>query len=537
VGGLIETVGSLVDRRRLTATWLPVIAFCLAIGGVIVAARGWRDTTTWWNGLGTAAQPMLIGALIVGTVLIGQLLAARRISLLRLYEGYWPAFPGAAAITRRMRAPHLELQKARSAETADLFLNYPRWAKDVRPTRLGNILRAAADHPRRYGIVDAVTAWTRLYVTLPEQFTTVFAAAAANLEAAVTISFLGIVFALGGGVLGAAVLPWWGAMLCVWGGALAGWLGYRAAVRAALPYAQLIRTAFDVYRFGLLEAMGLELPTGFDVERDQWEQLGKVWYHGFPDSYRASLLRYPQPAPAGPAAAPASSAAVSEPAAEAGRASDSPARSRRRTLLFIRLLAKLLRRMPKDSRSRMRLLIRFLARSWQRMPLLLIGILVAGLAAAGVAAVRTGERADGPNGDGLVAARQLPAYHVLEPDDVRRNAGSRTATDLYGRYTLRPVPEGAALRMRDLGPVLTRPLTGRQISTVTVVDAQLARRGEVVRLLVAGPPGQPTPIVQIDDVVVLDTPGGTTLVVAITPPGLTQLVQTAAGGTVHVVLG
>jgi hypothetical protein len=56
----------------------------------------------------------------------------------------------------------------------------------------------------------------------------------------------------------------------------------------------LVRTAFAVHRFALLEAMRLRLPPRFDIEQQQWDQLGKVWYNGWPDSQRASLLRYPQ---------------------------------------------------------------------------------------------------------------------------------------------------------------------------------------------------------------------------------------------------
>jgi hypothetical protein len=294
MAGLFETATSLMDRRQLTSIWLPLIAFVAGICAVLVSAAGWTKSKDWWAELGGAGQTALVITVLLATVVASQVLSTMRMSLIQIYEGYWPRVVGVDWLKDQLTKRHMRHQQNRRPERPDLFLTYPRSEADVLPTRLGNILRAAEEHAQRYGIRDPVAAWTRLYVVLPDSFVQSFAAAAANLETAVTISSLGAVFAVAGGVLGATLLPWYGAAACVWAGALVAVLGYRAAVRAAFPYAQLVRTAFDVHRFALLEAMRLRLPPRFDIEQQQWDQLGKVWYNGWPDSQRASLLRYPQ---------------------------------------------------------------------------------------------------------------------------------------------------------------------------------------------------------------------------------------------------
>ncbi|MEU7616493.1 hypothetical protein AB0B27_10385, partial [Micromonospora rifamycinica] len=492
MGVLFESATALLDRRRLTTVWLPLLVFVGALGMVAVAGAGWGATRVWWSGLGTEGSSALVVALALLTILLGQLLAGCRTDLIRLFSGHWPALPGLTWLGRQLTARHLRVHAGRTAGDPTLFLGYPRRADRVLPTRLGNTLRAAEEHADRYGL-DGVAAWPRLYVVLPEQFVAAFSAAATGLEAAVTISVLGAGFALLGGGLAAAVLPWYGALACVWGGIGVALLGYRAAARAAVPYAQLVRTAFDVHRFALLEAMRLELPPSFGAEREQWLQLGKVWYSGWPDSDRASALRYPQPTePAGssgplrpaatvpsgasrqpepatpsPANAPPTIVAASPASAPPAVAAASPASAPPAVAAASPANALPAVVAPGAAGRRRLLPVRAVA--------LVVVLLLGGVAAAVAAG-----RADGTP----VAARSLPAFHVLTAADVR----GRPDGDSLGRYTVRAVAKGRPLRTRELGPKLPDGvLVGRSVVALPVAGlADRFGRGARVTLVVGG---------------------------------------------------
>ncbi|GII82407.1 hypothetical protein Ssi03_03970 [Sphaerisporangium siamense] len=327
MGGLLETATGLVDQRLLRTTWAPVLAFAGALLALAATGAGWARSWAWWGGLPADVRALSVAALAAVTILLAQILASARARLMRLYEGYWEGLPFGAALAGRGRARHARLQGERRGAA-----DYPLSPARVMPTRVGNILRAAEEHARRYGI-DAVTAWPRLYVVLPESFVQAFTAAAVNVETMVAISVLGAAFALAGGVLALALLPWYAVALCVWTGAAVAWLGYRGLARTALPYAELIRTAFDVHRWRLLEAMGLERPCDFEAELRQWGLLDKLWRRGAIDSGTSLHMGYPQPStpaedPARPHPAhqdpPPARQASSRPPAPAGVAGESP---------------------------------------------------------------------------------------------------------------------------------------------------------------------------------------------------------------------
>ncbi|TLP56244.1 hypothetical protein [Microbispora triticiradicis] len=479
MSGLFDGAVAFLDRRQLTSVWMPLTAFLAALVTVAASGTGWGRTLTWWNGLAGETRILLVLGAVLVTVLAGQLLAVARPGLVRWYEGHWPDSPLLRPLRRALLARHLAAQSVRRAADADLFLGYPRTAQRTLPTRLGNVLRAAEEHGDRYGM-DATTVWPRLYTVLPDPFLASFAQAAAAMETAVMISFLGGAFAVVGGTLAVLILPGAGAVCCVWGGALVAILGYRGAVRAARPYAQLIRSAFDVHRFLLLEAMRLRLPESPAQERAQWEQLGKLWYRGAPDYDRIPALRYP--ASSAPSPEPARLVASGDPApVKALPVAAAPVRTGRA----------------------------FPVRSS------LAGVVVL----AGVGAAATAP-ALGPDGE-IRATRDLPAFHVLVPADLEGEGAGR----LSGRYTVTPVAKGGA--PSDLGPPLGAALTGRVATTVPVAAVRV-QRGQVVSLRTAKG--------MFGGLLALDVPDKDTLVVAVPAADLDALSRGLDAGPVRLVL-
>ncbi|MEU7836452.1 MULTISPECIES: hypothetical protein [unclassified Nonomuraea] len=506
MGGLVEAASGVVDRRLLTTTFLPVLAFLSALAAVAVAGVGWATAARWWSGLGAEVQVVMSGLVLAGALLISQLVAVRRVGLIRVYEGYWDGLPYGERLAERCRLRFMASDDQRGSL-------YPVDESRLMPTALGNILREAEDHSRdRYGI-DGVTAWPRLYATLPDTFRQTFAAAAGDLDLMVTVSGLGLAFSLAGGALGAVLLPWHWALGCCWGGLVVAWWGYRGAVCAAEPYGELFRSAFDVYRWTLLDTMGLRRPSEYRGEPEQWRQLDKLWVIGAADSEHATSLGYPATEPMQPLLDPSGSAPKSvepapkstEPVPDPAGASVSASGGGRK--------ARPLRLGP-----------------WLVAVATVMGILVV----AGNLAVRS------PGG--WVAARTLHPYQVLAATDVK----GPSAVGAVGRYVLRQIEEGKQVPPEALGPRLPRgAVDGKTVITLRPgpghLYADAAARGTTAMLRLVLPPAtsaEKAESLTFSGVTVLDLSGGeprTGLVIALSADRVEELLGHVVGSDVYLV--
>ena len=106
---LFDTAGGIIGCRQLVALWMLLLAFVASLGAIVIAGVGANRAQVWWAGLNAGVRALVIALLVVFTVLAGQLLMARRTSIIRLYEGYWPVIRWANA--RRSRAPAPDSRK------------------------------------------------------------------------------------------------------------------------------------------------------------------------------------------------------------------------------------------------------------------------------------------------------------------------------------------------------------------------------------------------------------------------------------------
>ncbi|MFC0037161.1 hypothetical protein [Actinomadura rayongensis] len=501
MGGLVDGAAGLLSRRLIITTWIPLFVSLVLLTVLTAAGVGWSAIVSAWRAVPADLRVIAGLAVLAATTMLAHMMNAFRPQLLRIYEGYW-----AEPLMRRYGRRHALVHARLKEDAADPWpVTYPRSASRVLPTRLGNILRAAEEHPfRQYGI-PAVLAWPRLYNSLPETFLVAFGAAAADLELMITISFLGMVLASVGAVLSAFLLPWYVAALVLLGGAGVFWLGYIAAVRAAVPYANQVRAGFDVHRWKLLEAMGLRLPTSYAEERAQWGQLRKLWAGAGPDAAQHDELRYPkdesfvsEPPPEPGPVRPPEPRPVSEPVAEQPPESSSLApsaapRPATRT------------RVPHPARD--------------------LAIVV--VAAAATISALTGARAR-LDDDPVHASRRLPAFRQLTDADL-----DRPARKLRGRYTLTEIAPGKELAARSLGPPLRPGTLDKMIITTIGIDAggeAVAAAGSIVTLRWASK-DSPSRIRSVDGVIVLRLLPRDRAVVAAMPAVAATLPAT---GIVHV---
>jgi len=242
-------------------------------------------------------------------------------------------------LDQEVETRHAEVQVQRQALYRDISLYFPTERSDIMPTRLGNVLKAAEIYPWKRYRLDAVVIWSRLESSLPDAFSTTFQNTKISLDLMITLAtctlFFGLPLSAWIVVHTTMMLPWWlplilalialalrlyifaaiavfaclapiflasppialartqmGAILLV-GIAILFWLCYQNAVQAALAYGEQVKSAFDLYRWKVLESLHLQLPKDFDEERKTWEAVDGLLLRSYqPD---ARYYRYVQP--------------------------------------------------------------------------------------------------------------------------------------------------------------------------------------------------------------------------------------------------
>jgi hypothetical protein len=158
-------------------------------------------------------------------------------------------------------------------------LQYSRYppAREVLPTRLGNVLRAAERYPeQRYG-AEMILIWPRLYQVLPRDAIDDVEGARSSMEFLLVLSLwftafattapLAVVLAKGAPLV---------AVICFVIGAGGAYAAYLSAVVAAVEYGEQLRSIFDVYRLDLLRRLNLPALHDITEERQQWQALGAL---------------------------------------------------------------------------------------------------------------------------------------------------------------------------------------------------------------------------------------------------------------------
>jgi hypothetical protein len=296
LSSLFDKVTGLFDRRFVLALLLPT--FALGAGGAALAATmaGWHAAFGWWNGLDAARQVALGIAAAGGVTVLALLAGAQVTALTRLLEGYWP-WPADATLGRlgrRWQRRRRDRAAASPSLLNDLrgYLEFPPEAGQLMPTRLGNALRAAEAYPgdeSRWGL-DAVFWWPRLYLVLPDSARAQLDDARASLDQLVVLTVASGAFGTAAFILSFLGLDQSVGFCCAAGGLLLSWLSYRAAVRAATVYGDLVRSCYDLFRGDLLTRLGWQMPPTLPEERRLWAVLTKQLYRGGVDNAEEALL-------------------------------------------------------------------------------------------------------------------------------------------------------------------------------------------------------------------------------------------------------
>lgn len=283
INTFIDRLSGLLDKRFLVAYWGPAFVGAVLAGGLAAAFVGLAPLGLWWDGK-TATQRFMLGlAGLLLVTIVAYLLQALTLSLVRAYEGYWPRW------LDWLETRFIHVQKGRRArvherkEQRAIYYDYPLDEGRVRATRLGNVMTAAEEYAYERFNADAVIWWPRLTAVLPEGYRTQVDNAFASVVSLLNLCTITAVWALVGGalVVGTDERRWL-FVLVYFGGLVAAWLFYRAAVSSAADYGDLIRSAFDLYRNDLLKQLQMPVPANLKDEKRLWTKLGQFHYYNTP---------------------------------------------------------------------------------------------------------------------------------------------------------------------------------------------------------------------------------------------------------------
>jgi len=278
----------LFDKNFAIGYFLPVVVF-YSVGLLIADQYNVLEVSNF------ARQDILLGTTIIGLIswLTGILLVVTNRDLYRFLEGYGKYNPlkllgwmenrrydAMLNELKAMDAEYLECLESgrefspenrarRNALLQELSVRFPDDKRWFLPTAFGNTLRSFEVYPRiMYGI-EGVDGWSRLVTVIPEKYLALVDDAKSQVDFWVNLGALSmlllieyIIFAVWHRTAGG----YWLLLLIL---ALIGTAPYRAR-RVAVEWGEMIKSAFDVYRFDLLEALHLESPATREKERELW---------------------------------------------------------------------------------------------------------------------------------------------------------------------------------------------------------------------------------------------------------------------------
>lgn len=328
----LNQVSKYFSERFVVKSLFPSFAFVGANLAMAIWLLGPMSVLSAWSSLALESQIFFGILFVVVLVMLGFFLESCTQPLTHLFEGYWRNIWGLRRICQTRRDFHLacfdklkEQQKhinealthieidSKSLKSHDLsvrekkrrdelrayerdlkykaFYLYPDDRSFILPTRLGNILRAAELYPmRRYGI-DSVILWPRLVPSLPSDYADKLYHRQSSLNLLINLATLAAGFAILWSLVILVQFPYaWLPFLTANAGWLVAWLAYRSSLSVAILLGQLIRTAYDLYRWDLLESLHIQKPGTREEERSLWQQVTDLIYRGYPP--HPAVFRY-----------------------------------------------------------------------------------------------------------------------------------------------------------------------------------------------------------------------------------------------------
>ena len=272
---LWEGLGNNPFNRWVVTVLTPAVIFWSGGAIVLLQQNGWSNWEAWLISLSDIKQMTLLAAVLLAALVSASTVHGLASSMIRLLEGYWPAWLHIALrypLNRYWTSLEKiikEWQRLKQQEDELGRNNLTRWqhkellrlerqrrylsATSVSwmPTRLGNILRAAENRPLdKYGLGTAIC-WPRLWLLIPGSAQKELNQARLALDTTVMVWTWAVLFTIWG------IWVWWMGLI---GLGVALLVYHFWILNAAETYGDLVESVFDLYRMELFRMLRWPLP-------------------------------------------------------------------------------------------------------------------------------------------------------------------------------------------------------------------------------------------------------------------------------------
>jgi hypothetical protein len=271
-----------------------------------VKRHGFLPRSISWSPQSAQPSEVLLGASVFIFILwLGSiLLLALNTTIIRFKEGYGKCNPARLIAFLEHRRFHrivdriqeldlandlaesLSERDAASDDEQDDLMKYavvrfPHKEEFVLPTAFGNTIRAFEVYSFALYGLDAIPAWPRLLMVMPESSRALVESEKSQMDFWLNTWFLSLLFVIQYLVFALVTRKWWS----LWPLAAIpiAWASSLRARSAAANWGELVKASFDVYLPKLREALDIETVASRDAERKQWEQMSQAMVFRIPE--------------------------------------------------------------------------------------------------------------------------------------------------------------------------------------------------------------------------------------------------------------
>ena len=329
MNNLLSAISGQFSKALLLSTMLPVVVFVLLTWALVIPLM--PHSVPWLEWVGGLDSEWKLATLSLVVLLLTALLYNLNGPIIRFYEGYpwrhswigdWrkrvhrERFVRTRdrwhGLRRLFYLPGAEDESEYSKVLAywnllgrELNDQFPTDEDGVLPTRLGNVIRSFEDYPQRQYSLEAITLWPRLVAKIDERYAAQVDDAKSSLDFMLNSSLLcGLLAALFAAVrlyypVGLTETYSWSPAVLVLAALLAAaYLLYQLSVPRAQSWGTMVKGAFDLYRWDLLEALGpWEKPGSRKGEAELWDQVSNLLIYSDLTTH-PSPDYHPEPSPA-----------------------------------------------------------------------------------------------------------------------------------------------------------------------------------------------------------------------------------------------
>jgi hypothetical protein len=302
---MFSELPKLFDRNFAIAYFLPVSLFMVASTLLLNTVGYWAKIATIFTG-NTLFDATI--AVFAGWI-AGILLLVLNREVFRFLEGYGNYNPLQLFLNRTKQEFRKKVERKewlddnfsnltdeqrieRTKLMKELVESYPDKEGLVLPTAFGNALRAFEVYPRvMYGF-EGIDGWPRILAVLPKDYRELIDDAKSQVDWWVNVGVMSLLFLIEFWCVVFAkwkLTPeWWVTVLNIVVPlglfSLVNWFLLWRATSAAIGWGDYVKSAFDLYRFALLESMGIDAPKSRKEEKELWTKFSQAILFNLHDS-------------------------------------------------------------------------------------------------------------------------------------------------------------------------------------------------------------------------------------------------------------